>query len=50
MFSGLLKLTEIGITLQKALQNRLFAQALSYRDFKILTYAQYAAVLKSLWP
>jgi len=32
------------------LQNRLFGQSHRYRDFKILTYAQYAAVLKSLWP
>ena len=35
---------------KKALQNHLFGQSLRYRDFKILTYAQYAAVLKSLWP
>ncbi len=35
---------------KKALQNRLFAQYLRYQDFKILTYGQYAAVLKSFWP
>ncbi len=34
----------------EALQNRLFAQYLRYQDFKILTYDQYAAVLKSFWP
>jgi len=36
--------------IKRTLQNRAFVQILHFRDFKILTYYIYAAVLKSLTP